>query len=68
MLDARAADGHNVPNRVPKKAKELKEYLSGIRWVDIADYIGENGGSYPFCGATCRRKWTEVNAGKTRLG
>lgn len=29
-------------------------------WGQVADYIINHGGSYPFGGATCHRKWKEL--------
>lgn len=36
-----------------------------VPWRHIADYIANNGGSYHFGNATCRKKWDELkrNAG-----
>jgi hypothetical protein len=32
-----------------------------ISWKTVAKYIDENGGSYLFGNATCRKKWDELN-------
>ena len=29
-------------------------------WKQIADYIFDNGGSYHFGNATCRKRWDEL--------
>ncbi|KAG9233999.1 hypothetical protein BJ875DRAFT_441720 [Amylocarpus encephaloides] len=31
-----------------------------VPWKKVAGYIGDNGGSYPFGYATCRRRWDEL--------
>lgn len=31
-------------------------------WKEVADYISDQGGSYHFGNATCRKKWDEVTA------
>ncbi|KAF2837940.1 hypothetical protein M501DRAFT_1017693 [Patellaria atrata CBS 101060] len=32
-----------------------------ISWKQVAAYIPENGGSYPFGAATCKKKWLELH-------
>ncbi|KAI1104203.1 hypothetical protein F4804DRAFT_332497 [Jackrogersella minutella] len=49
--------------RLLKKAvrKLNKETTPGkAPWGQVADYIAKNGGSYQFGGATCHRKWKEL--------
>lgn len=31
-----------------------------VPWKHVADYIYDNGGSYHFGNATCRKKWDEI--------
>jgi hypothetical protein len=33
----------------------------GVSWKQVADWIAQNGGSYHFGNATCKKKWMEVN-------
>ena len=35
-------------------------WLKKISWKDVAEYIVDNGGSYRFGNATCRKKWDEM--------
>ncbi len=37
-----------------------------VKWMQVAAFIKENGGSYHFGNATCRKKWDEVVAGERR--
>lgn len=36
--------------------------LVKVPWKQVADYISDNGGSYHFGNATCRKKWDELCA------
>lgn len=33
----------------------------GVSWKYVGDYIAQNGGSYHFGNATCKKKWMEVH-------
>jgi hypothetical protein len=33
-----------------------------VPWKQVAEYIANNGGSYHFGNATCRKKWDELQA------
>lgn len=34
--------------------------LSKISWKKASEYIRENGGTYTFGNATCKKKWIEL--------
>lgn len=36
-----------------------------VPWKKVADYISENGGSYHFGNATCKKQWLKIQ-GKLR--
>jgi hypothetical protein len=33
-----------------------------VPWKQVAEYIANNGGSYHFGNATCRKRWDELQA------
>lgn len=35
-------------------------WLKKISWKEVAEYIVDNGGTYRFGNATCRKKWDEL--------
>lgn len=69
MLESRLAfnSAKSKQLRLLKKAvRKLSPKLEGqngkIPWKLVAEYIAENGGSYHFGNATCRKRWDELLA------
>jgi len=45
-----------------RKLTTASDYAqSRVPWKQVAEYIANNGGSYHFGNATCRKKWDELN-------
>ena len=38
--------------------------LSKVSWKKASEYIRENGGTYTFGNATCKKKWVELEQDK----
>lgn len=38
-----------------------------VSWKRVSDYIVDNGGSYRFGNATCRKKWDELQAKEAKM-
>lgn len=36
-------------------------WLKKIAWKEVSEYIANNGGTYRFGNATCRKKWDELS-------
>ncbi len=42
----------------------IEQKILKVAWKKVAEFIAENGGSYHFGNATCKRKWLERNQGQ----
>jgi hypothetical protein len=47
------------------KSQEDVDRLS-VQWKEVANYIANNGGSYHFGNATCKKKWMELTGVRRR--
>lgn len=39
---------------------EVEVDANKVPWKKVADYIWENGGSYHFGNATCKKRWLKI--------
>jgi len=39
----------------------FEQKILKVAWKKVAEFIADNGGSYHFGNATCKRKWLERN-------
>lgn len=53
--------GGPAPGKGDGSEKTMGGYQK-VKWMKVADYIKERGGSYRFGNATCRKKWDELVA------
>lgn len=47
---------------------DSKGDVKKVSWKQVAEYIAQNGGSYSFGYATCRKRWDELVAQKEDAG
>jgi hypothetical protein len=50
---------------VQKHMQDSDPSKSKVPWKQVAEYISNNGGSYLFGNATCRKRWDELQANRT---
>jgi hypothetical protein len=58
-----AVEGHNHPsqaNVIGHGSNDSSMKVNKISWKNVAKYIKNNGGSYLYGNATCKKKWNEI--------